>query len=99
MYLKSSASVQTGKFGPYCKNKCGFKLSKMFGVKLKEDQIVSLCEGKKTKISGIKKKAPKTGTFSAFAIPGDIVDMSFDKDGETITYKTLKCKMEFVNSK
>lgn len=89
----------TGKFGPYCKGKCGFKLSKMFGVKLKEEQIVSLCEGKKTKISGIKKRAPKTGTFSAYAVPGDIVDKSFEADGKTISYKTLDCEMEFINSK
>ena len=91
--------IVTGKYGVYCKNKCGFNISKMFGVILKPEQVSSLCDGKKTKISGIKKKAPKTGTFSAYAVPGDIVERSYEKDGKTISFKTIDCKMEFINSK
>lgn len=86
--------ILTGKFGAYCKGKCGFVISKMFGVKLKEEQVISLCEKKKTSISGIKKKSG-SGTFTAYAIPKGIEEFSYEKDGKTITGKQLKCDMSF----
>lgn len=86
--------VISGKYGPYCKEKCGFRLNSIFGKKLTQEQYISLCEGKKTKISGIKKSSGK-GTFTAYAVPEGIEDFSYEKDGRTITGKQLKCSMVF----
>ena len=63
----------------------------MFGVKLKEDQVVSLCQNKNTKISGIKKKNG-SGTFTATAIPKGITDYEYEKDG--VVYKGRKLESE-----
>lgn len=86
--------IVSGKFGPYCREKCGFRLSHVFGKKLTEKQYISLCEGKKTKITGISKKSGN-GTFTAYAVPEGIEDFSYEKDGRTITGKQLKCTMAF----
>lgn len=86
------SDIVLGKFGPYCKGKCGFRLSKVFGKSISEKQYISLCEGKKTKISGIKKK-DGSGTYSAFAIPEGIEDFSYEKDGKVYSGKQLKLKL------
>lgn len=89
-----NGDIINGKFGPYCKERCGFRLSSIFGKKVSEEQYKSLCEGKKTKITGIKKSSGK-GTFTAYAVPEEIEDFSYEKDGKTITGKQLKCSMVF----
>lgn len=89
-----SADILYGKFGAYCKGKCGFVIGKMFGVKLKEEQVISLCMNKKTSISGIKKK-DGSGTYTAYAIPKGIEDFSYEKDGKVIRGKQLKCERSF----
>ena len=86
--------IVSGKFGPYCKEKCGFRLSQVFGKKVTEKQYISLCEGKKTKVTGIPKNSGD-GTFTAYAVPEGIEDFSYEKDGRTITGKQLKCTMVF----
>ncbi len=86
--------ILIGKFGPYCKAKCGFRLAFVFGKKITETQYVSLCSGKKTKISGIPKKEGK-GTYSAFAIPEGVENFSYEKDGKEIFGKQLKLKMVY----
>lgn len=86
--------ILTGKFGPYCKTKCGFRLSFVFGKKITEKQYVSLCSGKKTKITGIPKKEGK-GTYSVFAVPEGIESFSYQKDGKEISGKQLKLKMVY----
>ena len=88
------ADILHGKFGPYCKEKCGFRLSYVFGKKVSEKQFISLCSMKKTKISGIAKK-DGSGTFDAFAVPEAVEDFSYVKDGKTVTGKQLKIRMEF----
>ena len=89
-----NGDIVDGKFGPFCIEKCGFRLSNIFGKKVLQEQYISLCEGKKTKITGIKKKSGQ-GTFTAYAIPEGIEDFSYEKDGKTITGKQLKCSMAF----
>lgn len=86
--------ILKGKFGPYCSNKCGFRLQYVFGKKVTEKQYISLCNGKKVKITGIQKK-DGSGTFDAFAIPNGVEDVTYTSKGETINAKQLKLEMSF----
>lgn len=87
-------NILKGKYGPYCNNKCGFHMVYGFGKKLTEKQFISLCSGKKTKITGIKKK-DGSGSFDAYAIPNGIEDYQYTSDGKTVTGKRLKLEMSF----
>lgn len=88
-------SILKGKYGPYCSDKCGFRIVYAFGKKLTEKQIISLCSGKKTKITGIKKKNGND-TFDAYAIPDGIEDYQYKtEDGKNVAGKQLKLKMSF----
>lgn len=86
--------ILKGKFGPYCSSKCGFSMSYAFGKKLTEKQFISLCSGKKTKISGIKKKSGD-GSFNAYAIPDGLEDFQYTSNGKTISGKRVKLTMSF----
>lgn len=82
-----------GRFGFYCKNKCGFSIAYAFGKKLSESQIISLIEGKKTLIKGISKKVG--GTYSAYAVPSGVEPYRYEKDGQNAEGFRLKLEMEF----
>lgn len=86
--------ILKGKFGPYCSNKCGFRLQYVFGKKVTEKQYISLCNGKKVRITGIQKK-DGSGTFDAFAIPYGVEDVTYTSKGVTINAKQLKLEMSF----
>jgi DNA topoisomerase-3 len=45
---KCGSDVIKGKFGYYCKKKCGMNVAKVYGVGLSENQIKGLLEGKST---------------------------------------------------
>lgn len=45
---KCGAEVVKGKFGYYCKGKCGMNITKVYGVQLSDTQIKGLLEGKST---------------------------------------------------
>ena len=45
---KCGAEVVKGKFGYYCKGKCGMNIAKVYGVQLSDTQIKGLLEGKST---------------------------------------------------
>lgn len=40
--------VLNGKFGIYCKNKCGMNLTKVYGVQLSDEKVLDLLNGKQT---------------------------------------------------
>jgi DNA topoisomerase-3 len=86
--------IVKGKFGPYCKEKCGFRLMYVFGKKVSEKQYISLCNGKKVKITGIKKKSGD-GTFDAYAVSDGVEEFTYESNGKTICGKQLKLKMLF----
>lgn len=88
------SDIVKGKFGLYCTGKCGFRLTSVFGRPVTESQYISLCNGKKTKITGIKKKN-STDTFDAYAVPDGIESYSYDKDGKHYEGKQLKINMVF----
>ena len=40
--------VLSGKYGIYCKNKCGMNLTKVYGVQLSDEKVTDLLNGKQT---------------------------------------------------
>ena len=78
---KCGGDVVKGKYGAYCKNKCGMNVRKAMGTVLSDTQIKSMLEGKKTFVKGLK---GKKGSYDAYLIPEGIEDYSYTKDGREI---------------
>ncbi len=93
---KCGGDVVKGKFGAYCKNKCGMNVSRAMGAALSDSQIKSLLEGKKTLVKGLK---GKKGSYDAYLIPEGIEDYSYTKDGKEIKGSQYKFKLEFPKKK
>ncbi len=89
---KCGGDVVKGKFGAYCKNKCGMNVSRALGVQLSDAQVKSLLAGKKILVKGLK---GKKGNYDAYLIPESIEDFSYTKDGKEIKGSQYKFKMEF----
>ena len=89
---KCGGDVVKGKFGAYCKNKCGMNVSRALGVQLSDAQVKSLLAGKKILVKGLK---GKKGNYDAYLIPESIEDFSYIKDGKEIKGSQYKFKMEF----
>ena len=53
---KCSADVVKGKFGYYCKDKCGMNVAKVYGKELTETQLKSLLDGKSISYTAKGKK-------------------------------------------
>ena len=68
---KCGGDVVKGKYGAYCKNKCGMNVGKAMGTVLSDTQIKSMLEGKKTFVKGLK---GKKGSYDAYLIPEGIED-------------------------
>jgi DNA topoisomerase-3 len=54
---KCGADVVKGKFGFYCKGKCGMNIAKVYGVELSDAQVKGLLDGKSTSYTSKGKKA------------------------------------------
>lgn len=93
---KCGGDVAKGKFGAYCKNKCGMNVSRAMGALLTDSQIRSLLEGKKTLVKGLK---GKKGSYDAYLIPEGIEEYSYAKDGKEIRGFQYKVKLEFPQGK
>ncbi len=93
---KCGGDVVKGKFGAYCKNKCGMNVSRAMGAVLTDNQIKSMLEGKKTLVKGLK---GKKGSYDAYLIPEGIEDYSYIKDGKEIKGFQYKLKLEFPKKK
>lgn len=93
---KCGSDVVKGKFGAYCKQKCGMNVGRAMGVTLSDTQMKSLLEGKKTLVRGLK---GKKGSYDAYLIPEGIEDYSYIKDGKEIKGSQYKFKMEFPQRK
>ena len=93
---KCGSDVIKGKFGAYCKNKCGMNVSRAMGAALTDSQIKSMLEGKKTLVKGLK---GKKGSYDAYLIPEGIEDYSYTKDGKEIKGSQYKVKLEFPQKK
>ena len=53
---KCGAEVVKGKFGWYCKGKCGMNIAKVYGVELSDTQVKGLLDGKSTSYTSKGKK-------------------------------------------
>ena len=53
---KCGADIVKGKFGWYCKGKCGMNIAKVYGISLSDDQIKGLLDGKSTSYTSKGKK-------------------------------------------
>ena len=93
---KCGGDVVKGKFGAYCKNKCGMNVSRAMGAALTDSQIKSMLEGKKTLVKGLK---GKKGSYDAYLIPEGTTDYSYIKNGKEIKGFQYKVKLEFPKKK
>ena len=93
---KCGGDVVKGKFGAYCKNKCGMNVSRAMGAALTDSQIKSMLAGKKILVKGLK---GKKGSYDAYLIPEGIEDYSYTKDGKEIKGFQYKLKLEFPQKK
>ena len=89
--------IVKGKFGAYCKDKCGMNVSRIMGVSLSDEQVKTLLLGKKILLKGLTSKAGKK--YDAYIIPNGIEDYSYSKDEETRFGKQFKFAMDFPKSK
>ena len=93
---KCGGDVVKGKYGAYCKNKCGMNVSRAIGAVLTDSQIKSLLEGKKTLVKGLK---GKKGRYDAYLIPKGVEEYFYTKDGKEIKGSQYKVKLEFPDKK
>ena len=93
---KCGGDVVKGKFGAYCKNKCGMNVSRAMGAALTDSQVKSLLDGKKILVKGLK---GKKGSYDAYLIPEGVEDFSFTKDGKEVKGSQYKVKLEFPKKK
>lgn len=89
--------VVKGKYGAFCKNKCGMNVSRIMGVALADEQVESLLAGKKTLLKGLTSKAGKK--YDAYIIPSGTEEYHYTKDGEEKTGVQFKFVMEFPKKK
>ena len=89
--------VVKGKYGAFCKNKCGMNVSRIMGVALSDEQVESLLTGKKTLLKGLTSKAGKK--YDAYIIPSGTEEYHYTKDGEEKSGVQFKFVMEFPKRK
>lgn len=90
---KCGGDVVSGKYGAYCKNKCGMSLSRAMGVQLTDSQVQNLLSNKKILMKGLKGKSGKV--YDAYLIPEGIEDYTYSKNGTDTTVTQFHFKMEF----
>ena len=89
--------VVKGKYGAFCKNKCGMNVSRIMGVALSDEQVESLLAWKKTLLKGLTSKAGKK--YDAYIIPSGTEEYHYTKDGEEKSGVQFKFVMEFPQKK
>ena len=89
--------VIKGKFGAYCKNKCGMNVSRVMGAALTDAQVKDMLAGKKILLKGLKSKAGKP--YDAYLIPEGVEDYSYIKAGKEIKGLQYKVRLEFSQKK
>lgn len=93
---KCGGDVVKGKFGAYCKNKCGMIVGRAMGATLSDSQVKSMLDGKRTLVKGLK---GKNGSYDAYLIPEGVEDFSYIKAGEEVRGVQYKVKLEFPKKK
>ncbi len=90
------ADIIKGKFGAYCKEKCGMNVSRAMGTVLSDTQIQNLLSGKRILMKGLK---GKNGSYDAYLIPEGIEEFTYTKDNQKRTGYQYKFKIEFPKKK
>ncbi len=81
---RCGADVFYGKYGAYCKDKCGMTLSKIFDRVLKGYEVNMILHGSKVYLENMVNKDGKK--YSAFFVPDGIEEYSYTtKDGKLIS--------------
>ena len=93
---KCGGDVAKGKFGAYCKSRCGMNAGRAMGAVLSDSQVKSMLEGKKTLVKGLK---GKKGSYDVYLIPEGIEDYSYTKDGKEVRGSQYKVRLEFPKRK
>lgn len=95
---KCQGDVIKGKFGVYCKNKCGMNVGRIMGRELTEEQVRKILSGKKILLKGLTSKTGKK--YDAYLIPEGTEPFSYvNKDGNVVSGSQYKVKMEFPKKK
>ncbi len=89
--------VIKGKFGAYCKDKCGMNVSRVMGAALTDAQVKDMLAGEKILLKGLKSKAGKP--YDAYLIPEGVEDYSYIKAGKEIKGLQYKVRLEFPKKK
>lgn len=90
-----NGEIISGKYGAYCKNKCGLQIAKAMGKDLTNTQIKSLLSGKKTLIKGLTSAKTKKNYNAYLTMDGTEAFSYTDKNGEEKNGFRLKFKIEF----
>lgn len=91
------ANIVVGKYGAYCKGKCGMFVQRAFKKQLTNEQISVLLKGDKVLLEGLTSK--NGNSYEAYIEPDGIEEFSYERDGETKTGKQFKFKMTFPDKK
>ena len=93
------ADVYYGKYGAYCKNKCGMTLSKIFDRLLKGYQVNMILHGSKVYLEDMVNHQGKK--YSAYFVPDGIEEYSYTtKDGKLVSgLYHYKFKIEYPEKK
>ena len=95
---KCGGDILSGKYGFYCKDKCGMNIGRVRGVSLTETQLKALLSGKKFLVKSLKNKAGKE--YDAYFVPKGIEPYSYTgKDGKELSGFQFKTELEFPERK
>ena len=93
--------ILVGKFGLYCKNKCGLFLSNVYalGKLLTVEQVKSILDGKKVLLKDLVSKNKGT-TYEAYVSFGGIEECEYkNKEGQKVQCKRIKFNVDFPKKK
>lgn len=82
-----------GRYGIYCKGKCGMTIGKFMGKAFSDEQVKALLAGSRILMKGLKSSAGKT--YSAYLYPNGAEKYSYIRDGQEKSGYQLKFRMEF----
>lgn len=92
------APVMVGKYGAYCKDKCGMNLNYAFGKTLNATQVKSLLNGEKVLLKGLTSK--NGNTYDLYVKANGLQPYSYkNKEGKEISGIQFTFETEFPPSK
>ncbi len=95
---KCGTEMAIGRYGLYCPNKCGFRIGKVFGADLSDDQKIALLNGEEVLVEGIISK--RTGKpYSVYVKANGLREYQYTRrDGTEATGWDFELERRFPNS-